>query len=131
MGPCLGPSGAGAPVTVWVWLNRLNAANFAGHDDWRLPSQAARNSCPPGEPNCTTAGAPRELDTIVKGDPGSCRSPCDYPIFGVPVALQTWSSSTAAADPRFAWLVNFFDGKSERLGKSYGAASVRAVRMER
>ncbi len=130
-GPCVGPSGTGSPVTIWVWLNRLNAATFAGHDDWRIPSQAARNSCPPGEPNCTTTATPRELDTIVRGTPASCSSPCTYPIFGVPVELQTWSSSTTAADHRYAWLVNFFDGKSEHVPKNDGAVSVRAVRSER
>jgi hypothetical protein len=129
-GPC-GASGAASITTVWVWLNQLNAANFAGHNDWRLPSQAARNSCPPGEPNCATSATPRELETIVRGTPASCSSPCDYPIFGVPVSLQTWSSSTATADPRYAWLVNFFSGTNERVSKSYGAASVRAVRAER
>ena len=131
-GPCVGPSGGtGSPVTIWVWLNRLNAVKFAGHDDWRIPSQAARNSCPPGEPNCTTAGPPRELDTIVRGAPASCSSPCTYPIFGVPVGLETWSSSTASADHRYAWVVNFFDGKSERNPKNDTAVSVRAVRSER
>src|SRR6185295_11663557 len=68
-GPCIAAGSSGAPplTTVWVWLNRLNAANFAGHNDWRLPSQAARNSCPPGEPNCVTTATPRELETILRG----------------------------------------------------------------
>lgn len=129
-GPCVFGSGTGPLTTIWVWLNQLNAANFAGHNDWRIPSQAGRNSCPPGQPNCTTSATPRELETIVRGTPGSCSSPCDYPIFGVPVSLQTWSASTAIADHRFAWLVNFFTGSNERLGKNYGAASVRAVRTD-
>src|SRR5262249_61455993 len=30
--------GANAITTVWDWLNQLNAANFAGHNDWRVPS---------------------------------------------------------------------------------------------
>jgi hypothetical protein len=128
-GPCRAAAPATGPITtVWVWLNQLNASNFAGHSDWRLPSQAARNTCPPGEPNCATTATPRELETIVRGAPASCGPPCYYPIFGVPVSLQTWSSSTAAADSRFAWLVNFFTGTNERVNKNYGAASVRAVR---
>jgi hypothetical protein len=99
-GPCDPVSGTAALTTVWVWLNQLNAANFAGHNDWRVPSEAGRKSCPPGEPNCTTAATPRELETIVRGVPASCSSPCYYSIFGVPVSLQTWSSSTAHADLR-------------------------------
>jgi len=128
VGPCVGPNGVGPVTTVWGWLNQLNASNFAGHNDWRLPSEAARNSCPPGEPNCATTETPRELETILKGVAGSCEVPCYYPIFGVPVALQTWSSSTNNADQRYAWLVNFFGGVNEHVSKSYAAASVRAVR---
>lgn len=30
----------GAITTVWDWLSQLNAANFAGHADWRLPTGA-------------------------------------------------------------------------------------------
>ena len=33
-----------APITtVWDWLNQVNASNFAGHNDWRLPSEYGRN----------------------------------------------------------------------------------------
>lgn len=129
-GPCKPVSGTGPVTTVWVWLNQLNASNFAGHNDWRLPSQAARNSCPAGEPDCSTTETPRELETILRGVAGSCSSPCTYPIFGVPVSPQTWSSSTAKADPRYAWLVNFFEGRNERVSKSAANVSVRAVRTE-
>jgi uncharacterized protein DUF1566 len=132
-GPCQGPSETTPVTTVWVWLNQLNAANFAGHNDWRVPSQAGRNSCPPGQPNCTTTATPRELETIVKGAPGACDDgpPCYYAIFGVPSSLQTWSASTGTSDQRYAWLVNFFTGMNEQVTKSYGAASVRAVRTDR
>ncbi len=130
-GPCKPATGPPPVNTIWAWLNQLNAANFAGHNDWRIPSEAARNSCPPGEPNCTTTATPQELETILKGPAGSCSStPCYYPIFGVPVSLQTWSASTSRADQRYAWLVNFFQGSNEQTPKNYLAASVRAVRTE-
>jgi hypothetical protein len=130
-GPCVfSGSGTTTLTTVWVWLDEINAANFAGHDDWRIPSEAGRNSCPPGQPNCTTTATPRELETIVRGTPASCSTPCYYPIFGVPTSLQTWSASTNSADQRYGWLVNFFMGTNEFVGKTYGAASVRAVRTE-
>ncbi|HXJ34505.1 MAG TPA: DUF1566 domain-containing protein [Candidatus Eisenbacteria bacterium] len=131
-GPCtVGGSGAQSVTTIWVWLNQLNAANYAGHNDWRIPSQAGRNACPPGEPNCTTAAMPRELETILRAAPGSCStSPCGYPVFGVPTASQTWSASTSRADARYAWIVNFFAGTNEQLTKQDTAVSVRAVRTE-
>ena len=50
------PLRVGAITTVWDWLNQLNAANFAGHNDWRLPSEGGYNSPPTGS---------NELGTIV------------------------------------------------------------------
>lgn len=130
-GPCtVSGSGAQSVTTIWVWLNAINAANFGGHNDWRIPSQAGRNSCPPGEPNCTTTATPRELETILRGTPGSCSAPCNYPIFGVLTAPQTWSASTSRADSRYAWLINFFSGLNEQVTKQDTAVSVRAVRTE-
>jgi hypothetical protein len=131
-GPCQGPSETTPVTTVWAWLNQLNAANFAGHSDWRLPSQAGRNSCPPGEANCTTTATPRELETIVKGgSAAACGGPpCYYPIFGVPTSLEAWSSSTGKSDQRYAWIVNFFTGANDQNPKNDGAVSVRAVRTD-
>jgi len=37
------PYGLGAITTVWDWLNQVNAGNFAGHSDWRLPSETGGN----------------------------------------------------------------------------------------
>ena len=25
-------------TTIWDWLNQLNAASFAAHSDWRIPT---------------------------------------------------------------------------------------------
>jgi len=129
-GPCTPPgnSGAATVLTVWAWLNQLNAGNFAGHNDWRLPSQAGRNTCPVSDPDCPTAVAPLELETIRNGGPNTCQPHCLYPIFGIPVEQQTWSSSTMNADQRYAWTVRFFSGANERVTKTDTAVSVRAVR---
>jgi hypothetical protein len=129
-GPCTPPGNSSAPtvLTVWAWLNQLNAVNFAGHNDWRLPSQAGRNGCPVSDPDCATAVAPLELETIRNGEPATCQPHCLYPIFGVPVQQQTWSSSTMNADQRYAWTVRFFSGTNERVTKMDTAVSVRAVR---
>jgi hypothetical protein len=129
-GPCTpaGNSGATTVMTVWVWLNQLNTNSFAGHDDWRLPSQAGRNTCPVSDPNCDTAAPPLELETIARGERSSCTPPCIWPIFGVPVELQTWSSSTHRSDQRYAWSFDFFTLTNERVTKTDTAVSVRAVR---
>jgi len=29
---------SGSGVGIWTWLDQLNAANFAGHSDWRIPN---------------------------------------------------------------------------------------------
>jgi hypothetical protein len=130
VGPCTPAGNSGAPtvMTVWAWLNQLNTGHFAGHDDWRLPSQAGRNTCPVSEPNCDTAAPPLELETIRRGAANVCQSQCVYPIFGTLVAPQTWSSSTIRSDQRYAWSVNFFTGANERVTKIDPAVSVRAVR---
>ena len=39
-GTCnVNPFDSGAQKTMWDWLNQVNAANFAGHNDWRLPKE--------------------------------------------------------------------------------------------
>ena len=48
---------SGASTTVWDWLNQVNTAGFAGHTDWRLPSEAACNSCWSGPPTYTCSVA--------------------------------------------------------------------------
>src|SRR5262249_769349 len=30
--------GEGGLTTIWHWLDQLNAAHFAGHGDWRIPT---------------------------------------------------------------------------------------------
>src|SRR5262249_49885826 len=50
-------------MTVWEWLDNLNSINFAGHNDWRLPSEGGHNGSPPTGSN--------ELETILEKP---CRS---------------------------------------------------------
>jgi hypothetical protein len=110
-------SGLGVITTVWDWLNQVNAANVAGHDDWRLPSEEGRNVCPTCDP--------RELETIwnCPGFP----LPCIDPIFGAVGFHNYWSATSLATDPGFTWVVNFEEPLVSSLGKS-GSTFVRAVR---
>ncbi len=61
--------------------------SFAGHDDWRLPNV-------------------RELQSIV--DYGR-HGPAIDPVFGA-LSSRYWSSTSRAASPAGAWLVDFDDG---------------------
>lgn len=87
---------------MWDWINQLNAATFAGHNDWRLPSEGGRNSPATGS---------NELETILL-TPHPCGTiPCIDPIFG-PTAGggYYWSASTVSTDPGNARFVYFGDG---------------------
>jgi hypothetical protein len=111
----------GATTTVWGWLNKVNADNFAGHDDWRL---AKENGFNPG---------PNELETILLR-PEPCNTggaPCIDPIFGPTKAESYWSATTKGATgptrPSDAWFVDFVNGNFGDSGK-WGPLWVRAVR---
>jgi hypothetical protein len=42
---CLGGEGTcSAPATIWTWAVGLNAASFAGHNNWRIPTRAELQS---------------------------------------------------------------------------------------
>jgi len=113
--------------TSYSWENAfavhvagLNTANFAGHNDWRLPnvkelqsivnyqvpfpgpvvSSAFNTGCTPGA-------------TVLAG---SCCGATDY-----------WSSTTDAFDSDFAWTVIFHFGEVDQEGKNQ-ISHVRAVR---
>lgn len=140
-------------TTVWDWLNQLNAANYAGHSDWRLPSQSGCNATACYDPNsrlvfdgtCDGRGGKangpcpiHELETIVHPRmPRSsadrddvCReSPCIAPIFGDTQPRRYWSSTTRIDGAEHVWSVSFSVsiGPVADSGKNY-SLYVRAVR---
>jgi len=88
-----------------------SGGGFAGHCDWRLP----------------TIG---ELQGIIDLSAPGCGSgaPCTT-IPGFPSTNGYWSSTTSAADPQFAWMALFYDGRLEAPGKNdWSPGYVRAVR---
>ena len=105
---------AGAITTIWDWINQLNAQNFAGHDDWRVPQEAGFNP----------TGA-RELESILQRP--CTRVPCIDPLFGPTASAGYWSATTDAARDLDAWFVDFAGGSYVNLHKRE-PAHVRAVR---
>ena len=93
-GPCVMPPGdLVGPVisTVWTWLLQLNASNFAGHNDWRLPSEDGRNaildpigtlSCGSGKCELESILLPRVVEPNGHTDCGDPYRLCMDPIFG-------------------------------------------------
>jgi len=96
----------GAQKSIWDWLDDLNASNFAGHSDWRIPNV-------------------RELHSIVHY---GLSSPSLDPVFG-PSAVSYWSSTTRGGVSGFndAAYVDFEAGEVRFEFKLSGNA-VRAVR---
>jgi uncharacterized protein DUF1566 len=110
---------SGVPTTVWDWINQVNAASFAGHSDWRLPSEAGNN----------VVSEAKEMETIVDLAATGCGfgSPCIDPIFGPTIADNYFSASTVTSSASMAWSVGFGAGNAASGSKQFGFY-IRAVR---
>lgn len=110
---------AGVPTTVWDWIDQLNAASFAGHNDWRLPSQAGSN----------VVGDAKELETIVDMTATQCGfgSPCIDALFGPTAVDSYFSATTISSSVGMAWSVDFGVGNVGSGSKQFGFFA-RAVR---
>jgi len=116
-------------TTIWEWLDQLNAASFAGHSDWRIPT-VGRD------------GGAAQLETIVSVSGCGVGGPCVPPEFNtgcMPACTVTgcsctqdgyyWSATTFLADARNgAWYVYFNDGGGVDVSDKTENFSVRAVR---
>jgi hypothetical protein len=113
-GACYVERGGLAITTIFDWINQINAENFAGHNDWRVPAEAGFNP----------TGA-RELESIVQHPCAGV--PCIDPIFGPTIGTGYWSRTGDVNRSIDAWFVNFFDGPYSNLTKRE-PLFVRAVR---
>jgi hypothetical protein len=115
-------------TTVWDWLDQVRTANFAGHSDWRLPSEDGCNSRRTGSPPYTCPCDAAELESILA--PYPCATlPCIAPIFGpTAIAYSCWSASNHSISQDVAWSVGFHDGWLHTSHKSYGRKMRRGVR---
>jgi len=105
-GDCLGS------VVAYSWQGALqraaavNAAGFAGHDDWRLPNH-------------------KELASIVERQ---CVDPAiNLEVFPATPSHYVWSASPSAGDSDAAWSVHFYYG----FGYVFDKSSTFVVRLVR
>ena len=116
---CAATDGQGTNYTIFQWVAQLNADNFAGYHNWRIPNA-------------------KELESIL--DYGTfgpsvtpafnmdCVAPCTLTTCSCTNSNSYWSANTGNADTNYGWFVNFnlggmgFDNK---LNLDY---YVRAVR---
>jgi len=123
VGDCqTGPPGG---LTVFEWVDQLNAASFAGYTDWRLPNRRELESIV-------------DLERVVPSVSGAFNSNCGANSSGNPGCTVTtcsctrphlhWSSSSYAFNPIAAWFVSFQTGLVSTNGKDGGHLYVRAVR---
>lgn len=123
--------GAPADGTAFtVFIAGLNAANFAGHADWRLPSEDGWNSPFTG---------PKEMESILAVPCTSspcvsavfntnCNSGCTVEQCSCTIADDYMSETTYAPADLYARSVDFTDGSATDVRKGFGGARVRAVR---
>lgn len=121
---CTATDGQGGHLTIFKWLAELNAANFAGHSDWRIPTVSELQTIVDyGTPNPSVGSA---------FDATDCESTCkDHtgPACGCRAWPAHWSAATVAPGPGFARDVNF-GGFVLGFDKG-GFLQVRAVRAAR
>jgi hypothetical protein len=87
----VGGTGPDAATTIWDWLSQLNAARFAGHNDWRIPTV--------GED-----GDVAELETILAAPYPTClSSPCVAPAFNTNCSPACDLSSCSCTQPSSYW----------------------------
>jgi hypothetical protein len=101
-----GDGGCNAADTVWTWMLALNAANFAGHADWRVPTRDELASII----DYTSPTSPA-VDVAFQG--ASCGGTCTAVANAACSCTQSgnyWSQATYALFPSYSWYVYFING---------------------
>jgi hypothetical protein len=80
-----------AATTIWDWLSQLNAARFAGHSDWRIPTVGQDGDLP-------------ELETILAAPYPTCMSsPCVPPAFNTNCTPACEVTGCSCTQPSGYW----------------------------
>ncbi len=106
--------------TIFDWVAQLNAAQFAGHDDWRIPNIKELQSLQ----NFGAFPAPISA-AFVGSQCGTACTDLTDPACSCAAGFN-WSSTTTSGDPIGAWLT-YYDGFTS-VTRKYIALPVRAVR---
>ena len=113
--------------TLYTWDNAfavhiggLNAANFAGHNDWRLPNVKELQSIVNYEVNANVT--PAVSPTFNTG----CTAGATVLTGSCTAASNHWSSTTLANSPSVAWIVDFTGDVG--AANKFNPARIRAVR---
>src|SRR5579862_1133916 len=118
------PDGLGVLSTIWDWLVQLNAAAFAGHADWRVPTVAEMEllvdyvAPPPGIDSAFNGPNCGPTCTDVMSAACSCTQPDPY-----------WTATSDANGPPLAWVTDFLFDRTTPVAKSgINVIYLRAVR---
>jgi hypothetical protein len=111
--------------TTYTWANAfavhiagLNTANFAGHNDWRLPNAKELMSIVNYE---------NDHPAVPSAFNNNCTAACSVTTCSCTLATLYWSSTSSAFNPSSAWYVLFSDGSVNTFFKDT-TQRVRAVR---
>lgn len=120
-GPCNALDCQGGHQTIFMWVAALNAANFAGHNDWRIPNVKELQSIIDYGNNAPAVDA-----AFNKASCGACTD-ITSAACSCTQGNRYWSSTGDVFLPGFARFVDFSDGTANESGKS-SKFPARAVR---
>jgi membrane protein involved in D-alanine export len=114
-------------MTIFQWVARLNAARFAGHQDWRLPTSdelySIVNPFEEHEPATVAAFSGRACGAAC-GDLADPACSCTHP-------KLYWAVPKGAPEPDESWMMFFYCNGHLLLDLSHNRFQVRAVRPMR
>jgi hypothetical protein len=122
------PLGVGAPTTIWDWLVQLNGSNFAGHNDWRIPTVGKDGDTEQLETIFDDTSVCKLFPPCVPAVFNTgCTSGCEVTGCSCTAPFNYWAATTNATNPNTAWVVGFRSPDVHDDGKAVGNY-VRAVR---